>query len=131
MSGVFLVDSEVMFIPTQELTNCVNTIFEALGNPYFAEKADGVMLLAARNLLIEVIALPARTSQHVLRKHAATSAKVEIDGCLCRALVVLHAHFIGSSGPPVVGLLSPCGAEKKGAGEGGERAPRHPPAAQR
>ena len=55
VSGIFLVDSEVMFLPTIELIETVNTIFRGLGNPYLAEKVDGVMLLAARNLLIEVV----------------------------------------------------------------------------
>ena len=55
MSGIFLVDSEVMFIPTYELINCVDNMFKAVGNPYVANNVDGVMLLAARNLLIDVI----------------------------------------------------------------------------
>lgn len=54
VDGIFLVNSEVMFIPTIELIECVNNIFRGVGNPYVAEHVDGVMLLAARNLLIEV-----------------------------------------------------------------------------
>jgi hypothetical protein len=54
VSGIFMVNSEVMFVPTNELVECVNTIFEAVGNSYLANNIDGVLLLAARNLLIEV-----------------------------------------------------------------------------
>lgn len=55
VDGIFLVDSEVMFIPTEELIRCVNDIFAGVGNPYLARNADGVMLLAARNLMIDVV----------------------------------------------------------------------------
>ena len=55
MSGIFLVESEVMFIPTNELIRYVNSIFKAVGNPYVANNIDGVMLLAGRNLLIDVM----------------------------------------------------------------------------
>ncbi len=55
ITGIFMVDSEVMFIPTQNLIECVNTIFSGVGNPYLADNIDGVMLLAARNLLIEAV----------------------------------------------------------------------------
>jgi len=55
VDGIFLVDSEVMFISTGELIDCVDAIFQSIGNPYFAEHVDGVLLLAARNLLIEVV----------------------------------------------------------------------------
>lgn len=54
VSGIFMVNSEVMFVPTNELVGCVNTLFEAVGNSYLARNVDGVLLLAARNLLIEV-----------------------------------------------------------------------------
>ena len=55
ISGIFLVDSEVLFIPTNDLIECVNTIFSGVGNPYLADNIDGVMLLAARNLLIQAV----------------------------------------------------------------------------
>lgn len=55
VNGIFLVDSEVLFIPTLDLIECVNIIFSAVGNPYLADNVDGVMLLAARNLLIEAV----------------------------------------------------------------------------
>lgn len=55
ISGIFLVDSEVMFIPTSELIECVNDLFKAIGNPYVADSVDGILLLAARNLLIEAV----------------------------------------------------------------------------
>lgn len=54
VDGIFMVNSEVMFVPTNELVSCVNTLFEAVGNSHLANTIDGVMLLAARNLLIEV-----------------------------------------------------------------------------
>ena len=54
-SGIFLVESEVMFIPTYDLIDYVNSIFKAVGNPYVANNVDGVLLLAGRNLLIDVI----------------------------------------------------------------------------
>ncbi len=55
ISGIFMVDSEVLFIPTNDLIDCVNTIFSGVGNPYLADNIDGVLLLAARNLLIEAV----------------------------------------------------------------------------
>ncbi|MCB1743851.1 MAG: hypothetical protein KDK91_25980 [Gammaproteobacteria bacterium] len=54
VSGVFFVNSEVMFVPTNELIKCVNALFEGVGNAYLARHINGVLLLAARNLLIEV-----------------------------------------------------------------------------
>ena len=55
IDGVFMVESEVMFIPTNELIKVVNDLFKAVGNPYVAENIDGMILLAARNLLIEAV----------------------------------------------------------------------------
>ncbi|MCP4044186.1 MAG: hypothetical protein GY731_19905, partial [Gammaproteobacteria bacterium] len=55
ISGIFMVDGEVMFIPGEELIEIVNMIFKGVGNPYLASNIDGVLLLAARNLLIEVV----------------------------------------------------------------------------
>ena len=55
IDGIFLVDSEVLFIPTLDLVKCVDTIFAAIGNPFVAEHIDGILLLAARNLLIETV----------------------------------------------------------------------------
>lgn len=54
ISGIFMVNSEVMFVPTNEFVECVNTIFEAVGNSYLSRNIDGVLLLAARNLLIDL-----------------------------------------------------------------------------
>lgn len=64
VDGIFLVNSEVMFIPSEELIRLVNILFEAVGNAHFARQADGVMLLAARNLLIEVCAFYAYYGKH-------------------------------------------------------------------
>lgn len=55
LDGIFLIDSELMFVPTNELIRCVNVMFKGLGNPYVAEHIDGVLLLAGRNLLIEAV----------------------------------------------------------------------------
>lgn len=55
LDGVFLVDSELFFIPSEELIGCVNTIFAAVGNAYVSEHIDGTLLLAARNLLIRTV----------------------------------------------------------------------------
>ena len=64
ISGIFLVNSEVMFIPTSELIKTVNSIFQAVGNPYLARHIDGVLLLAARNLLIQVVAFSSYYGKH-------------------------------------------------------------------
>ena len=55
VDGIFLVNSEVMFVPANDLIDIVNTIFSAVGNPHVARNIDGIMLLAARNLLIQVV----------------------------------------------------------------------------
>ena len=56
IDGIFLVNSEVLFVPTERLVECVNTLFSAVGNAWLARNIDGVLLLAARNLIIEVAA---------------------------------------------------------------------------
>lgn len=64
VSGVFLVDDEVMYIPGNELVDAINTIFKGVGNPYLAGHVDGVLLLAARNLLIEVVSFYSYYGKH-------------------------------------------------------------------
>lgn len=64
VSGVFLVDDEVMYIPEQELTEAINTIFSGVGNPHLANNIDAVLLLAARNVLIEVVSFYAYYGKH-------------------------------------------------------------------
>ena len=64
INGIFLVDSEVMFIPENELIRIVNTLFEAVGNSYLSRNVNGVLLLAARNLLIEVTAFYSYYGKH-------------------------------------------------------------------
>lgn len=54
VDGIFLVDSELMFVPANDLVEIVNAIFSAVGNPHVARNIDGITLLAARNLLIQV-----------------------------------------------------------------------------
>jgi transcriptional regulator of NAD metabolism len=55
IEGFFLVDSEVMFMPTNDLVRIINNLFKAVGNPFVAEHIDGMLLLAARNLLIQAV----------------------------------------------------------------------------
>ncbi len=55
IDGIFLVDSEVMFMPTNDLVTIVNNLFKAIGNPFVAKHIDGMLLLAARNLLIQAV----------------------------------------------------------------------------
>ena len=55
VSGIFLVDSEVLFMPASNLIDIVETIFKAVGNPFVVEHIDGTVLLAARNLLIQAV----------------------------------------------------------------------------
>ncbi len=55
IDGIFLVGAEFMFVPANDLIRIVNCIFAAVGNPYVAQHIDGIILLAARNLLIQVV----------------------------------------------------------------------------
>lgn len=55
VDGIFLVNSEVMFVSANDLIEIVNAIFNAVGNPHVARNINGIMLLAARNLLIQVV----------------------------------------------------------------------------
>ena len=64
VDGIFLVNSEVMFIPTNELIALVSVVFEAVGNSYLARNVDGVLLLAARNLIIDVCAFHSYYGKH-------------------------------------------------------------------
>ncbi len=64
VSGIFLVDNEVMFIPTAELIEIIDAIFTGVGNPYLADNIDGVLLLAARNLIIEVVSFYSYYGKH-------------------------------------------------------------------
>ncbi|MDX1513561.1 MAG: hypothetical protein R3174_07445 [Gammaproteobacteria bacterium] len=64
VDGIFMVDSELLFIPANELILCVNTVFNAVGNSYLAKNIDGVLLLAARNLLIEVVSFFSYYGKH-------------------------------------------------------------------
>ncbi|MEQ8495913.1 MAG: hypothetical protein RLW42_17005 [Gammaproteobacteria bacterium] len=55
LSGIFLIDSEIMFVPANDLARIIEDIFRAIGNPFVVENIDGTLLLAARNLLIQVM----------------------------------------------------------------------------
>lgn len=55
VSGIFLIDSEIMFVPANDLAHIIEDIFKAIGNPFVVENIDGTLLLAARNLLIQVM----------------------------------------------------------------------------
>ncbi len=78
VSGVFLVEDEVMYIPEEELVESIATIFRGVGNPYLANNIDGVTLLAARNMLIEVVSFYSYYGKHQiyqLFKHGSTVDK--------------------------------------------------------
>ncbi len=64
VGGIFIVDSEVMFLPTGELIRHVETIFSGVGNAYLAEHIDGTLLLAARNLLIDAVSFYSYYGKH-------------------------------------------------------------------
>ncbi len=68
VSGIFLVNSEIMFVPTNEIVHCINTIFKGVGNPYLAKNIDGVLLLAARSLLIQVASFYSYYGKHQIFK---------------------------------------------------------------
>lgn len=55
IDGILLVDSEVMFMPTNDLVRIVHNLFKAVGNPFVAEHNHGILLLAARTLLIQSV----------------------------------------------------------------------------
>lgn len=78
-SGYFLVDSEVMFIPTEEIIEIVKIIFKGVGNPYVAEKVNGLLLLAARNLLIDIVSFISYYGREqiavLVRKYDAATAR--------------------------------------------------------
>lgn len=80
--GTFLVDSEVMFLPTNELIGIVNVLFNAIGNPYVARHVDGLLLLAARNLLISVVSFYAYYGRqqiyNVVKKNKTTFSRAAI-----------------------------------------------------
>ena len=81
VSGVFLVEDEVMYIPEEELVESIATIFRGVGNPYLANNIDGVTLLAARNMLIEVVSFYSYYGKHQiyqLFKHGSTVDKQRV-----------------------------------------------------
>ena len=84
ITGVFLVESEVMFIPPNELIRCVDAIFRGVSNPHLANNINGVTLLAARNLLIQVVAFYSYYGKNqiykMLRRSGATQSTVGIAG---------------------------------------------------
>lgn len=55
ITGVFFINSEIMFVPSASLVKIVDEIFRAIGNPFVVENIDGTLLLAARNMLIQVM----------------------------------------------------------------------------
>lgn len=82
LTGIFLVDSEIMFLPANELVKIVQDIFKAIGNPFVIEHIDGTLLLAARNLLIQVISFYSYYGReqiyHVLGAHQGKSGRGQI-----------------------------------------------------
>jgi len=53
-----------MYIPEEELAASINMIFRGVGNPHLVNNIDGVLLLAARNVLIEVVSFYAYYGKH-------------------------------------------------------------------
>lgn len=53
VNGIFLVESEILFMLASDLIDTVETIFKAIGNPFVVDHIDGTVLLAARNLLVQ------------------------------------------------------------------------------
>lgn len=77
VSGILLVESKVLFLPTEELMQLIATIFRGVGNRYLADHVSGVTLLAARNLLIQVVAFYSyygRQQIHSMLKRSGASA---------------------------------------------------------
>lgn len=76
VSGIFMVADDVLFLPTEELMGIINTLFRGLGNPHLANHVSGITLLAARNLLIQVVAFYSYYGRHqiynTLRRAGAT-----------------------------------------------------------
>lgn len=82
IDGIFLVGSEFMFVPANDLVRIVNTLFTAVGNPYVAQHVDGILLLAARNLLIQVVSFYSYYGRqqiyNVFRRHGATQNRAAV-----------------------------------------------------
>ncbi len=55
VTGISMVESEFLFIPDEELAECIDILFIGIGNPYFVNHVDPAYLLAARKLLIHSI----------------------------------------------------------------------------
>jgi hypothetical protein len=59
-----MVEDGVLFMPTEELMQLIATIFRGLANPYLTDNVDGITLLAARNLLVQVVAFYSYYGRH-------------------------------------------------------------------
>ncbi|MBI4696963.1 MAG: hypothetical protein HY749_23415 [Gammaproteobacteria bacterium] len=88
VDGIFLVDSEVMFVPTNDLIDIVNTIFAAVGNPYVAQNVDGMLLLAGRNLLIQVVSF-----YSYYGKQQIYNAFKKSQGAIPRHVIARHVRY--------------------------------------
>lgn len=86
LSGIFLVDSEIMFLPARDLVKAVEDIFKAIGNPFVVEHIDGTLLLAARNLLIQVISFYSYYGREqiyqVLGTHQGKAGRAQVAACI-------------------------------------------------
>jgi len=95
VSGIFLVDSEVMFLPAQELVRIVEAIFKAIGNPFVVAHIDGTLLLAARNLLIQVVSFYSYYGREqiyqVMGTHPGKGARGQIATCIRAEIKLLFA----------------------------------------
>lgn len=86
ITGVFMIDSEIMFMPTADLVRIVENIFKAIGNPFVVENIDGMMLLAARNLLIHVVSFYSYYGREqiyrVFEKNQSKAGRAQIAACI-------------------------------------------------
>lgn len=105
IDGIFLVDSEVMFMPTNDLVKIINNLFKAVGNPFVAEHVDGMLLLAARNLLIQAVSFysyygkqqiytvfkrkTATVNRSVITHHVRSEIKKLFQACMTKNTLVL------------------------------------------
>ena len=86
ISGIFLVDSEIIFLPAYDLIRIVDGIFKAIGKPFVVEHIDGTMLLAARNLLIQVVSFYSYYGReqiyNVFEKSQSKANRAKIAACI-------------------------------------------------
>lgn len=95
ITGIFMIDSEIMFMPTADLVRIVENIFKAIGNPFVVENIDGTMLLAARNLLIQVVSFYSYYGREqiyrVFEKNQSKAGRAQIATCIRNEIKMLFS----------------------------------------